>query len=99
MGVFTLRKLNDPVTCGNCAMPLIQFSSDEAVAFRMATNEVQFFNTEDFSKGVIYRLKVPGVAAIELSRTPGSHVAVFIPESKVCILSFYPYNGGFTFSN
>ncbi|KAF7805314.1 eukaryotic translation initiation factor 2A [Senna tora] len=62
--------------------PSIQFSSDEAVACRMATNEVQFFDAEDFSKGVIYRLKVPGVAAIELSRTPGSHVAVFIPESK-----------------
>ncbi|XP_054809390.1 eukaryotic translation initiation factor 2A isoform X1 [Prosopis cineraria] len=62
--------------------PSIQFSSDETVACRMATNEVQFFDTGDFSKGIIYRLKVPGVAAIELSRTPGSHVAVLVPESK-----------------
>ncbi|KAJ1398385.1 WD40/YVTN repeat-like-containing domain superfamily [Sesbania bispinosa] len=62
--------------------PAIQFSSDEATACRMATNEVQFFDTGDFSKGVIHRLKVPGVAAIELSSTPGSHVAAFVPESK-----------------
>ncbi|XP_028758633.1 eukaryotic translation initiation factor 2A-like [Neltuma alba] len=62
--------------------PSIQFSSDEAVACRMATNEVQFFDAGDFSKGIIYRLKVPGVAAIELSKTPGSHVAVLVPESK-----------------
>lgn len=74
--------------------PSIQFSSDEAVACRMATNEVQFFDTGDFSKGVIYRLKVPGVAAIELSKTPGSHVAVLVPESKVCIPRFCRYNGG-----
>ncbi|KAI4324359.1 hypothetical protein L6164_023907 [Bauhinia variegata] len=62
--------------------PSIQFSSDETVACRLATNEVQFFDTGDFSKGVIYRIRVPGVAGIELSRTPGSHVAAFVPESK-----------------
>ena len=63
--------------------PSIQFSSDEAVACRMATNEIQFFDTGDFSKGVINRLRVQGVAAIALSGTPGSHIAAFVPESKV----------------
>lgn len=62
--------------------PSIQFSSDEAVACRLATNEIQFFNGKDFTKGIIYRLKIPGVSAMELSKTPGSHVAAFVVESK-----------------
>lgn len=62
--------------------PSIRFSSDEAVACRMATNEIQFFDTEDFSKGIVNRLRIPGVAAVELSRSPGTHVAAYVPESK-----------------
>ncbi|KAL5162981.1 Eukaryotic translation initiation factor 2A [Glycine soja] len=62
--------------------PAIQFSSDEATVCRLATNEVQFFDTGDFSKGVVCRLRVQGVAAAELSSLPGSHVAAFVPESK-----------------
>nr|AKM76407.1 eukaryotic translation initiation factor eIF2A family protein [Monsonia emarginata] len=62
--------------------PSIRFSSDEAVACRMATNEIQFFDGADFSKGIMNRLRVPGVAAIELSKEPGSHIAVYVPESK-----------------
>ncbi|KAJ0977110.1 hypothetical protein J5N97_012584 [Dioscorea zingiberensis] len=62
--------------------PSLQFNSDESVVCRMATNEIQFFDPSDFSKGAVYRLRIPGVAAIELSRAPGSHVAAFVPESK-----------------
>lgn len=62
--------------------PAIQFSSDESVACRMATNEIQFFDGKDFSKGIIYRLRVPGVTAIEVSKTPGSHIAAFVAETK-----------------
>ncbi|KAL6294013.1 hypothetical protein ACE6H2_002155 [Prunus campanulata] len=62
--------------------PSIRFSSDEAVACRLATNEIQFLDAGDFSKPFIYRLRVPGVAAFELSKAPGSHVATFVPESK-----------------
>ncbi|XP_052199904.1 eukaryotic translation initiation factor 2A [Diospyros lotus] len=62
--------------------PSIRFSSDEAVACRLATNEIQFFDGGDFSKGIINRLRVPGVAAVELSKNPGSYVATFVPESK-----------------
>jgi translation initiation factor 2A len=65
--------------------PSIQFSSDEATACRVATNEVQFFDAGDFSKGFICRLRVPGVASAELSSSPASHVAAFVPESKVCV--------------
>ncbi|WJX44314.1 hypothetical protein P8452_31305 [Trifolium repens] len=62
--------------------PSIQFSSDEATACRVATNEVQFFDAGDFSKGFICRLRVPGVTSAELSSSPASHVAAFVPESK-----------------
>uniref|UniRef100_A0A2P2LM84 Eukaryotic translation initiation factor 2A n=1 Tax=Rhizophora mucronata TaxID=61149 RepID=A0A2P2LM84_RHIMU len=62
--------------------PTIQFSSDETVACRLATNEIQFFDPQEFSKGIVHRLRVPGVAAIELSRVPASHVVAFVPESK-----------------
>ncbi|XVF37583.1 hypothetical protein REPUB_Repub20aG0021900 [Reevesia pubescens] len=62
--------------------PSIRFSSDEAIACRLATNEIQFFDAADFSKGISYRLRIPGVAAIELSKASGSHVAAFVPESK-----------------
>ncbi|BFG15892.1 hypothetical protein CerSpe_021660 [Prunus speciosa] len=62
--------------------PSIRFSSDEAVACRLATNEIQFLDAGDFSKPFIYRLRVPGVAAFELSKAPGSHVAAYVPESK-----------------
>lgn len=68
--------------------PSIRFSSDEAVACRLATNEIQFLDAGDFSKPFIYRLRVPGVAAFELSKAPGSHVAAFVPESKVCTRAF-----------
>lgn len=71
--------------------PAIQFSSDEATACRLATNEVQFFDTGDFSKGVVCRLRVLGVAAAELSSSPGSHVAAFVPESKVCVPQLNTY--------
>ncbi|XP_020588749.1 eukaryotic translation initiation factor 2A isoform X2 [Phalaenopsis equestris] len=62
--------------------PVIQFSSDESIACRMSTNEIQFFDGKNFSKGIIYRLRVPGVTAVELSKTPGSHIAAFFAESK-----------------
>ncbi|KAJ0693550.1 putative transcription factor WD40-like family [Helianthus annuus] len=62
--------------------PTIRFSADEAVASRMATNELQFFDVADFSKGVVHKIRVPGVASAELSNNPGSHVAAFAPESK-----------------
>lgn len=64
--------------------PSIRFSSDETVASRMATNEIQFFDAGDFSKGMVHKIRIPGIAAAELSKQPGSHVAVFVPESKVC---------------
>ncbi|PON35273.1 hypothetical protein TorRG33x02_351610 [Trema orientale] len=48
-----------------------------------ATNEIQFFYAGDFSKGIVHRIRVPGVAAVELSWAAASYVAAFVPESKV----------------
>lgn len=60
----------------------------------MATNEVQFSCTWDFSKGVVCQLRVSGVADAELSSLLRSHVAAFVPESKVCVSQFNSYRGG-----
>ncbi|KAF2594792.1 hypothetical protein F2Q70_00044639 [Brassica cretica] len=68
--------------------PSIRFSPDESSACRLATNEVQFFDSKDFSKGITSRIRVPGVAAFELSKTPASHVAVFVPEVKVLFIAW-----------
>lgn len=62
----------------------------------MATNELQFFDAGDFSKGIVHKIRIPGIASAELSKKPGSHVAAFVPESKVgnlqhCIYKVY-YN-------
>ncbi|GAA0148343.1 translation initiation factor [Lithospermum erythrorhizon] len=62
--------------------PVVKFNGDESVGCRLATNEVQFYDPGDFSKGFVNRLRVQGVAAVELSKTPQSYVAVFVPESK-----------------
>ncbi|KAJ4790486.1 Eukaryotic translation initiation factor eIF2A family protein [Rhynchospora pubera] len=62
--------------------PSIQFSSDESTACRMVTNEIHFFDPKDFSKGIIYKLRVPGVASIGISKAPGSYLAAFVPEAK-----------------
>ena len=70
--------------------PSIRFSSNEAVAYRLATNEIQFFDAGDFSEGIVHRIRVPGLAAVELSLAPASYVAAFVPESKVS--SAYPNN-------
>nr|AKM76402.1 eukaryotic translation initiation factor eIF2A family protein [Francoa sonchifolia] len=77
----TLYQLFQKNTTKN-TWPAIRFSSDETVACRMATNEIQFFEVGDFSKGFVHRLRIPGVAAIELSKAPGTHVAAFVPETK-----------------
>lgn len=49
----------------------------------MSTNEIQFFDAKDFAKGIISKVRIPGVSAMELSKSPGSYVAAYVPESKV----------------
>jgi len=49
----------------------------------MMPNEIQFFDPKDFTKGVLSRIRMPGIAAMQLATAPGSHVAGFVPEAKV----------------
>lgn len=81
--ILTSKISKDTIFSVVLLRPSIRFSSNEEVACRLATNEIQFFDTGDFSKGIVSRTRVPGVAAVELSKAPASHVAVFVPESKV----------------
>uniref|UniRef100_A0A0E0K252 Translation initiation factor beta propellor-like domain-containing protein n=1 Tax=Oryza punctata TaxID=4537 RepID=A0A0E0K252_ORYPU len=68
--------------------PMVQFSADESVACRMMTNEIQFFDPKDFTKGFVYKIRMPGIAAMQLASAPGSHVAGFVPEAKLVFRSF-----------
>ncbi|KAL2630985.1 hypothetical protein R1flu_015671 [Riccia fluitans] len=62
--------------------PAIQFSDDETLACRLVTNEVHFYDGRDFQKGIIDKLRLPGIAGVQLSHAPGSHVAAYVPEMK-----------------
>ncbi|KAL3688850.1 hypothetical protein R1sor_015159 [Riccia sorocarpa] len=62
--------------------PAIQFSDDETLACRLVTNEVHFYDGRDFQKGIIDKLRLPGIAGVQLSHAPGSHVAAYVPEAK-----------------
>uniref|UniRef100_A0A7I4FRM4 Eukaryotic translation initiation factor 2A n=1 Tax=Physcomitrium patens TaxID=3218 RepID=A0A7I4FRM4_PHYPA len=62
--------------------PVIQFSDDESVACRLVTNEVHIFDGHDFSKGIIDRLRLPGIDGVQLAHSPASHIAAYVPEIK-----------------
>lgn len=62
--------------------PSFQFSEDEAIACRMATNEIQVFDTENFAKGFVNKIRLPGIASLQLATAPPTHFAAYIPESK-----------------
>lgn len=62
-----------------CSLSSVSEEHDQS---HMATNEVQLFDAGDFSKAIVHRIRIPGVAGVELSKAPGSHVAAFVPESK-----------------
>jgi translation initiation factor 2A len=57
----------------------------------MVTNEIHFFDPKDFSKGIIHKLRLSGVAAIGISKAPGSYLAAFVPEAKVGIFFYHSY--------
>ncbi|OMO69291.1 eukaryotic translation initiation factor 2A isoform 3 [Corchorus olitorius] len=80
----TDRLLRDSWCYGFRLVPTwIQFTSNEVVACRLITNiGVDFFDTVDFSMGVLYCLEICGVTALELSKAPGSHVSATVPKSK-----------------
>jgi translation initiation factor 2A len=67
---------------------MIQFSADESVACRMIPNEIQFLDPKDLAKGIVSKIRMPGIAAMQLATAPGSHVAGFVPEAKVWLIKF-----------
>ncbi|GBG91863.1 hypothetical protein CBR_g53754 [Chara braunii] len=62
--------------------PSVQFSEDEAVACRLVTNEVHFYDGKAFSRGIVDKLRLQGIASTRLSFSPGSHIAAYVPEAK-----------------
>ncbi len=63
--------------------PTVQFSEDESIACRLVTNEVHFFDGHDFAKGIVDRLRLSGIDGVQLSSSPPSHIATYVPEIKV----------------
>ncbi len=47
------------------------------------TNEVHFFDGHDFAKGIVDRLRLSGIDGVQLSSSPPSHIATYVPEIKV----------------
>ncbi|XP_024536257.1 eukaryotic translation initiation factor 2A [Selaginella moellendorffii] len=62
--------------------PILQFSDDDSVACRLATNSVQIYDAKNFAKGAVDHLRLPGIQAVKLSPASPSYLATFIPESK-----------------
>eukprot|EP00252_Welwitschia_mirabilis_P021778 TRINITY_DN5689_c0_g1_i1.p1 TRINITY_DN5689_c0_g1~~TRINITY_DN5689_c0_g1_i1.p1 ORF type:complete len:384 (-),score=79.15 TRINITY_DN5689_c0_g1_i1:91-1242(-) len=48
----------------------------------MATNEVQFYDPENFGKGIVSRIRIPGIAGMQLAMASPRYVAAYVPESK-----------------
>lgn len=69
-------------TFSRSSWPVIQFSKDETVACRLVTNEVHFFDPAEFSKGIVDRLRLPGIEGVQLATAPPTHVAAYVPEAK-----------------
>ncbi|KAI9265700.1 eukaryotic translation initiation factor eIF2A-domain-containing protein [Helicostylum pulchrum] len=59
-----------------------QWTDDEKYCARMVTGEIQFWESNNISKGVWSRLKLEGVAQFSLSPGKAPAVAVFIPEKN-----------------
>eukprot|EP01018_Ginkgo_biloba_P001438 Gb_23914 [translate_table: standard] len=69
-------------TISKSTWPSIQFSEDETVACRMATNEIHIFDPQDFAKGIIRKLRLPGIGGLQLAMAPPTYLAAYVPESK-----------------
>lgn len=69
-------------TFSKAAWPTIQFSDDESVACRTVTNEMHFFDPKDFARGIVERLRLPGIDTAQLATSPPTHVAAYVPEIK-----------------
>ena len=63
--------------------PYLQFTKDDRVCARCVTNEIQFYDAENFDETNFVRYRIPGVALARLSMSETKPtVGVFVPESK-----------------
>merc|ERR1740124_640883 len=63
--------------------PLLKWSDDEAVAYRLVSNEMHFFDGKAPTQQAVHKLRVENIAKCAMS--PGGaphHVATFVPEKK-----------------
>ena len=64
--------------------PLLKWSDDEAVAYRLVSNEMHFFDGHAPTQQAVHKLRVEGIAKCALAPGvgPEHHVATFVPEKK-----------------
>ena len=64
--------------------PLLKWSDDEAVAYRLVSNEMHFFDGHAPTQQAVHKLRVEGIAKCALAPGvgPTHHVATFVPEKK-----------------
>ncbi|KAJ3052662.1 hypothetical protein HK097_005900 [Rhizophlyctis rosea] len=60
----------------------VDWTEDESSCARLVSNEVQFYDSKNFAKGISSRLKSDGVTDFSLSPGRRPTVCVFIPEKK-----------------
>jgi uncharacterized protein with WD repeat len=77
--------------------PAVKWTSDEAVAGHMVTNEVRVFNGQDLTAGSVQRIRSVGVSAFEMARDKEgvTQFALFSPEAKgkPGQIAVFPYPG------
>lgn len=71
----------------------LQYTISESHAIRLVGQEIQVFQPADWSKGVVDKLRLEGIAAIALSPGLNPHVAVFVAGKSVrfTLLGFCAY--------
>eukprot|EP01089_Gocevia_fonbrunei_P021978 TRINITY_DN870_c0_g1_i2.p1 TRINITY_DN870_c0_g1~~TRINITY_DN870_c0_g1_i2.p1 ORF type:complete len:374 (+),score=64.96 TRINITY_DN870_c0_g1_i2:83-1204(+) len=79
--VETGNEVANFVQKSNENFPLIRWSSDETVAARLVSTEIQFFTKSDFSN-ISHRCKQIGVSDFSFAPGPSPLLAVFLPPKS-----------------
>lgn len=81
----------------NCSRN-IEWTEDESYCAKQVSNEVQFFETSNFAKGVHSRIKTEGIQSYSLSPGKRPIVAIFIAGkgSSPSSAKLYDFNSNFS---
>jgi translation initiation factor 2A len=74
-------------TLKNLADWKVEWTEDEAICARMASNEVQLFESKDFKKGVSSKIQIDGIQSFSLSPGKRQVIALFIAGKNVIAIS------------